>query len=203
VRRRLLSPVLALAAALALGAGCADDVSPGITVGDAKISVDDVLDEVAEWAGNEQSPFELGDGEGESYPMQGVDEVISRRIFSELINQEFEELDLRLAEGSSEEAIAALFQGNTEVADQVLGAFSEEFATSIVEDTARQLAVQAELGEEGFSAWITETLAETTIEVNPRFGRWDPEAQTVVGPEGPVDPVQPGFDVDSLEPSGQ
>jgi len=43
VRRRLLSPVLALAVVLALGAGCADDVSPGIRVRGDKISIDDVL----------------------------------------------------------------------------------------------------------------------------------------------------------------
>jgi hypothetical protein len=205
VPRRLLTPVLAIAAALALGAGCADEVSPGIRVGDAKISVDEVLDEVAEWTGNQATSFfqEPGGPESVTYPMDAVDALIQQRIELELHNQEFEALDLRIDDALRDQALQLLFQGDLSIADQALGGFSEEYATSYVDDIARQIAVQTELGDTAYGAWRVEALSGEDIEVNPRFGSWDPETQTVIGPEGPRDPVQPDPGGELLTPEGQ
>ena len=47
---------------------------------------------------------------------------------------------------------------------------------------ARQIAVQEELGEEGYSAWYLDAYESTDIEVNSRYGRWDPTTRSVAAP---------------------
>lgn len=203
--RRLLTPVLAIAAVLALGAGCADDVSPGVRVGDAKISVDDVLDEVAEWTGNEATSFyqEPGGEAPVTYPMEAVDALVQQRIELELHNQQFEALELRLDDTLREQALQLLFQGDLSIAEQALGGFSDGYAASYVDDIARQIAVQTTLGDAAYAEWRAEALGGDDIEVNPRFGSWSSDTQTVVGPEGPRDPVQPSPGGELLTPEGQ
>ena len=64
--RRLL-PLAALALAVALGAGCAEDVSPAAQVGDTiTISNTDLMDEVETWADSPGmvSGLEMGDPAG-------------------------------------------------------------------------------------------------------------------------------------------
>ena len=46
--------------------------------------------------------------------------------------------------------------------------------------------MELELGEEEYLAWRADAYVAADIEVSPRYGRWDPDAQSVVGPEGPT-----------------
>ncbi|MDP1820078.1 MAG: hypothetical protein Q8K58_09345 [Acidimicrobiales bacterium] len=193
-------PLRALAAAslvVALGAGCADDVSPGVEVGSAKVSIDEVLDEVAEWTGNEATSFHQEPSDAsDTYPMEVVGSLVQQRVELEVHRQHFAELDLQLDDAIRAQALQFLFQGDTSAAEQALGGFSEEYAEEYVDDIARQLAVQTELGQQGYGEWRAEALRTTRIRVNPRFGSWDPVAQAVVGPEGPLDPAAPALETD-------
>ena len=41
----------------------------------------------------------------------------------------------------------------------------------------------------GYARWRSDAYAEADIEVSPRYGEWDAEAQSVVAPEGPTRPT--------------
>jgi hypothetical protein len=198
VPRRLA--LLAIAAlALTITAGCAEDVSPAARIGEIKISDDDLLAEVGEWAGNPQviNPAQLAASPPGTYPQELVGAILGQRITLELHRVEFEELDLELSDELRAQALQVLFGGDQSIADQALGGFSDDFADEYIDDVTRQIAVEAELGEEGYVDWLTATMGEAEIEVSPRYGTWDAEAGTVVPPEGPA---QPAPDVSPLEP---
>jgi hypothetical protein len=50
---------------------------------------------------------------------------------------------------------------------------------------ARQYAVQAKLGQAGYSAWRATAYSSKDIHVSPRYGSWDATSQQVVPPKGP------------------
>lgn len=188
--RRLL-PLVAASLALSLSAGCADDVSPAARIGDIRISDDDLLAEVAEWAGNGAAvdPNQLlGQAPG-TYPQQLVGAILQQRIDLALHAEQFEELGLELTDDLRAEAISALFGADPSVAQEALGGFSEDFADAYLDDITMQIAVESEMGQEAYLAWRTEALTEAEVEISPRYGSWDAEAGTIVGPEGPVQPA--------------
>jgi hypothetical protein len=186
VSRRIV--FLALAAlVLALGAGCAKDVSPAAKVGSTKISDSELIDEVGQWAHN-QAAFDqaqLKDLNPGTYPMELVNVILQQRIDLDLHNQEFDRLELKLTDDARAAAVSSLFQGDTTLAQQALGGFSKSYATTYVDDIARQYAVEQKLGQEGYIAWRNKAYDAADVEVSARYGHWDPKAQAVVAPEGP------------------
>lgn len=187
--RRLLALAVA-ALALVGGAGCADDVSPAVRIGDRKIGNDAFLAEVAEWAGNPEAvdPATLGDRSPGTYPLELVSQLLAQRIDFELHRQEFDVLGLKLDDAMREQALTSIF-GDPSAAEGAFSAFSEEFAQAFTDDVARQLAVQTELGEDSYTEWRTKAFAETAIEVSPRYGTWDPKSAQIIAPKGPIQPV--------------
>jgi hypothetical protein len=183
----LAGPVLALVAV----AGCAEDVSPAARVGDTKISDADLLDEVDEWANNEQAfdTSQLATLNPGTYPMRLVDVILQQRIDLALHEEKFDELGLELDDEMRQQALFVLFQGDLSTAEQALSGFSDDYAEAYVDDIGRQIAVESELGQTGYVAWRNEAYVDADIEVSPRYGRWDPEQQSVVGPEGPIQPA--------------
>jgi hypothetical protein len=190
VPRRLLLLLVVPVLALVAGAGCASDVSPALRVGDRKVSDTDLLEEVDEWAGNEQAfdATQLADLNPGTYPMRLVDAILQQRIDLVLHQQKFEELGLELDDAMRQQGLLVLFQGDLTVAEQALSGFSEDYAREYVDDIGRQIAVEGELGQEEYVAWRNEAYLAADIEVSPRYGRWDPEQQSVVGPDGPTQP---------------
>lgn len=187
--RRLLA--LAVAAFALFGAtGCADDVSPAVRIGDVKIGNDAFLAEVAEWVGNPLAvdPATVADTTPGTYPLELVLQLLQQRIDLELHHQEFEVLGLELDDDMRDQALTVLF-GDPSASEEAFSAFSEEFAQSFTDDVARQIAVENELGEDGYTEWRTKAYAETEIEVSPRYGSWDVASGQVVAPEGPVQPA--------------
>jgi hypothetical protein len=189
VPRRLLALVVTALVALA-GAGCADDVSPALRIGDTKVGNEAFLDEVAEWAKNTplQEQFRLpnpaGAGVG-TFSNSFAGAVMTNRIFFELHNQQFSELDLELSDDARTE-----FRESSEL---LLREFSEEYAAVLVDDVVRQFNVQEAMGAD-YDAWISEALAEGDIEVSPRYGTWDGESGQVTPPQGPIGATtQPAF----------
>jgi hypothetical protein len=184
VPRRLLAPLAALLA-LTIGAGCADDVSPALRVGDATIGNAEFLDELAEWTGNENAvpPEAAVAGAPGAFPGDLTRQLLTQRIDFEVHGQEFEALGLELDAADREAAVQAIFADPTQ-AEESLAPFSDDFADAFIDDVARQLAVQEALGEQ-YETWRQQAFATTTIEVNPRYGTWDAAAGSITPPAGP------------------
>jgi len=195
VPRRFLALVVTALVGL-VGAGCADDVSPALRIGDTKIGNEAFLDEVAEWAGNPVAidPSVLADSSPGTYPLELVRQLLQQRIDFELHNQEFEALGLELDDDLRDGALAALF-GDPSASVEAFSAFSDEFAQQFTDDIARQIAVEQELGPNEYNAWRAEAYAEADIEVSPRYGTWDGESGQVTPPQGPIGSAttQPAF----------
>lgn len=187
--RRLLALAVSVLALLA-SAGCASDVSPAARIGDLKISNDELLDEVAQWVGNPAAvdPATVASTTPGTYPLELVRQLLQQRLDFELHRQEFESLGLEVDEELRTQALTTLF-GDPAAADDAFAAFTEEFTASFVDDVARQIGVQNELGEEGYAAWRTEAYNEADIEINPRYGSWDAATGQIVAPSGPLQPT--------------
>lgn len=186
---RRLFPLAALALVVSLSAGCADDVAPAVRVGDAiEISNDDLLAEVEEWAGSPTLLQQLqvattqGDGEG-SYSTSFVDFLLTNRITFELHNAQFTELGLELTDQELADVRSGLFP-DPAVSQMVFEELSGSYGAQLVADVARQFAV-AQAMADAYQTWRVEALARTDIEVNPRYGSWDPQGASVVPPSGP------------------
>ena len=182
--RRVLPPAVAVLAALA-SAGCADDVSPAARVGDRTITTDELLDEVAEWATNDRTTRseELAATAAPSgYALGPVGGILQERIVLEMVDPVFDDLGLELTEELRQQTLELLV-GDPEQSDAAFEGFSEEYVDRYVDGYAKGLAVQAELGEDAFVDLLQERARD--VEVNPRYGTWDPEQVTIVPPEGP------------------
>ncbi len=190
VSRRPLALLAVLLLAVVASAGCSSDVSPAARIGDVEVSDTDLLDEVDEWAHNEAAfdQAQLAGMNPGTYPMQLVDAILQQRIDLELHAVEFADRGIVLTDDMRQQALLVLFQGDLSIAQQALAGFSETYANDYVDAVARQLAVEDALGQAGYVAWRTEAYSSTDIEVSPRYGRWDRAAQSVVGPDGPVQP---------------
>jgi hypothetical protein len=195
VPRRLLP--LALAALALLGAGCADTVSPAVRVDGEAIGNDELLDEVEQWAGNPtllqavQFPAELVEGDAPgSYSTELVGFVLGSRIGFELHRAEFEARGLELTDEQRTSVRGQLF-GDPAVTEQVFADFSDGYGEQLVDDVARQIALQEELGEEEYPTWAAEAYEGADVEVNPQYGFWDPDEQQVIPPDGPLNRSTP------------
>jgi hypothetical protein len=185
-RRRLL--LVALVVLGGLGAGCADDVAPAASIGDRTITTRQLLDEVAEWAESPTLAEQLGisavHGAGPgSYDMTFVDFLLTNRISFEVHNAQFEALDLVLTDEDQEQVRAGLFPDPAASA-AVFEELSPAYGDELVADVARQFAVSEAMGAE-YDAWRLEALSGGEIEINPKYGSWDPVAGQMVPPEGP------------------
>jgi hypothetical protein len=117
-----------------------------------------------------------------------VDAILQQRIDFELHTLKFEDLDLTLDDALRQQALLQVFSGDLSIADRALAGFSEDYATAYIDDVTRQIAVQASLGNAEYQAWLSSAYIDTDIEVSPRYGRWDADQQSVVGPDGPTTP---------------
>lgn len=192
--RRLL-PLAAVALALSLVGGCADDVSPAATIGDRTITSDQLFAEVDEWASSPTllDALETGSVEGAgsgTYATAFVDFVLSNRIRFELHNEEFLTQGLTLTPDDIEAVRAGLLD-DPATTETALAELSPEYRDQLLSDVARQFAVSQALAE-GYAQWRTEAFA-AAIAIDPRFGSWDPTGGSVVPPSGPRPAPTPAF----------
>jgi hypothetical protein len=185
---RRLRLLVALVLLGGLSAGCADDVSPAATIGDRTITTRQLLDEVAEWAESPTLAEQLGisavHGAGEgSYDMTFVGFLLTNRISFEVHNAQFDALDLELTDEEKEQVRAGLFPDPAASA-AVFEELSPDYGEKLVADVARQFAVSEAMGEE-YEAWRLDALGGGDIEINPKYGSWDPVAGQLAPPEGP------------------
>lgn len=194
---RRFASLAAVVVAVAVAGGCADDVSPAVDLGERSISFEQLFAEIDEWAGSPTLLEQLqageirGEGAG-TYSTGFVDFVLSNRIAFELHNQQFEALGLELSDEDVEAVRQGLFAdpGTTE---QVLGELSADYADRLLADVARQFAVSQAMAD-GYDQWLGEAYA-SDIEIDPRFGTWDPTTGVVSPPSGPRPPATDAFPV--------
>jgi hypothetical protein len=189
LRRLLLLPAAALV--LVLSTGCAADVAPAVTIDGDKVSDKDFLDEVSQWAHNPAAyPAErLAEHNPGTYPMQLVSAILGQRIDLALSHDEFVRQGLEVTDEIRQQAVALLFQGDMQTAEQALAGFSAEYREQYVEEISEQLALQDELGEAGYSEWRDRAYLESDVEISPRYGTWDGTNGSVTPPEGPTQPA--------------
>ena len=190
--RRLLALVVG-ALVLVVGSGCADDVAPAVTIDGVKVSDRDFLDEVDEWANNPSAypPERLAEHNPGTYPMSLVTAILGQRIDLSLSHQEFERRGLELTDDLRQQALAILFNGDLQAAQQALSGFSDDYRDRYLDEISEQLAVQADLGEDGYAQWRDQAYLEADVDVSPRYGTWDGSSGAVTPPEGPVQPAAP------------
>jgi hypothetical protein len=188
VLRRSLALLTALTALL-LASGCADDVSPAARVGDVTVGNDALLHEVSEWAGNQAMIGQTqatASGPG-TYEMEFVRQLLQQRITLEVHRREFDKLGLQLDDSLRQQA-HDVFVDPANPADP-FEAFSEDYAAELIDAVARAIAVQTELGDDGYSEWRSTDYLKVPVEVSPRYGTWDAGTSQIVAPSGPVQPL--------------
>ena len=185
--RRLL-PLALVVLVLGVGSGCATAVSPAARVGSTDISDKQLADEVAQWAHNSAAfdKTQLAALNPGTYPMSLVTVILQQRIDLDLTNAAFASLHLSISDQDRTAALAALFRGDSTLAQQALGGFSKAYATTYVDDITRQYSVENHYGQQGYTAWRSAAYRAAHVEVSPRYGTWDAGTQTIVAPKGPL-----------------
>lgn len=179
--------LIALVLVVVLSAGCANDGAVALRVGDKEIGISEFQDELADWAASPTLVSQVGvsssaGGAPGSYSTAFANAIINLRVGFEIHNQEFEELGLELGDGDVEALRATIFE-DPQIAATVFGEISDSFVNHLLSDIARQSAVVEALGE-GYDAWAAESFATTAVDINPRYGHWDPQG-------GALPPVAP------------
>ncbi|MFP3901520.1 MAG: hypothetical protein ACLFXM_11750 [Acidimicrobiia bacterium] len=197
--KQRLAAIGALAVVATLAAGCADQ-SAALRVGGDTYSDDDLRDELDAYAGNDALWGEAGGqsvdairGELESsYDQQFVSQILQQRVSFMLGERIFDDEGLELTDDrreSAQEVLEQQFGG-------ALEGFPDSYRERFVEDVARMIALEDELGPEGLNAALIRAAGSTNIDVSSHYGRWDGERNTVVPPEGPAPPP-----IDAADPT--
>jgi hypothetical protein len=188
--KRPLVLIAALAALLAVvAAGCAPDDQAALTVGGEEVlTIGDLQAQLDELAADEDFLTNSdGRGQGEGTLNAGFTAaVLSNHVLNALIAADL------AAEGVevTDEDVAA---GTDLLAQQVGGdieVIPASYRQTLVELFAGFTALSGALGGEAAAQERAGALlAEAEVEVARRYGRWDPETDSVEPPEGPVTPT--------------
>ncbi len=189
--KRLL-PLLLLVATLVLSGGCSSSSTAAVTVNGVSYSQADLKDELEqlapafiEFGGSDPSTVN-GAGPG-SYTSEFTLSLLNQRVQTMLFQAEQQKRGLEITEEARATAREVFF-GSAEVADTVIATLSSEFAERFVDDIAAGIVLQTDIGEDQFQTWIADAMGTVDVEVNPRFGTWEPDQQTIVPPEGALHP---------------
>ncbi|HEX6237648.1 MAG TPA: hypothetical protein VFZ68_10670 [Acidimicrobiales bacterium] len=169
----------------AVTAGCADQ-SAALRVGDDTYSDDDLRDELDAYAANDalwggaggQSVDAIRGELVSSYDQQFVSQILQQRVSFMLGERIFDDEGLELTEDQRQAARGEL--------GGALGGFPDSYRDGLVDDVARLVALEEELGPEGLNAALVRAADDADIEVSSHYGRWDGERNTVVPPDGPA-----------------
>jgi hypothetical protein len=188
VPRRLLLSAAGIALTIALaGAGCADETSPAVQVGDTTITHDELMTELEEWSGNTATQASQAlpqSGTPHGYAAAPASQLIGERILLALFEEEFVDRGLEVTD--EDRANAYVLMGiDPSQEEQILGGFSDAYRAEYLERWAKVAAVQAETGsEEELRALIDERSKD--VELSSRYGTWDQAGFAVTPPSGPV-----------------
>jgi hypothetical protein len=186
--------LLLLVVALLGTSACSKTDNPAVEVNGRAYSDADFVEELDQLAGNEVLLKEFGidasqlRGKGKgTYSPDFADSILSQRVQYLLFEGEREKRGVKISAADRTQAKQIAFS-QPDSADQVLAGFSKAFAKRYIDDIAGALALQADIGEDQFTAWISTSVDSANVKVNPRYGRWDKDARAVVPPDGPKPP---------------
>jgi hypothetical protein len=193
VPKRLL-PLVLLVTTIVLSGGCSDSSTAAVTVNGVSYSQADLAEELEqlapafiEFGGSDPSTVN-GAGPG-SYTSEFTLSLLNQRVQTMLFQQEQRNRGLEITDEDRAAAREAFF-GSAEVADTVIATLSKGFAERFVDDIAAGIVVQTAVGEDQFQIWMADVMGTAEVKVNPRFGSWDADQQTIVAPEGAKHPGQ-------------
>lgn len=192
LNRRLASLLAAVTVAGLAATGCSEQ-SAAIRVDDTTVSRGDFEDELDFFYANDDvrtfvfgqiSQDELQGELRDSYTQEFVAAVAGLRVQFIVARDVFDDEGLELADeerARAEELIAAQVPEGVD-------AIPRDRRSAFVDDVATFTTLQAELGEEGFGAAMTEAFRAADITVRTQYGSWDPDQLAVVPPPGPASP---------------
>jgi hypothetical protein len=191
VPKRLI-PLLLLIGTLLLSGACSSSSTAALTVNGTSYSQADLKEELEQLApafiefGG--SPAETVNGAGPgSYTSEFTLSLLNQRVQALVFQAERQKRGLEITDADRATAREVFF-GSADVADTVIATFSPGFTERFIDDIASGIVVQNDIGEEEFQVWLADAMSTVDVEVNPRFGTWDPDQQTIVPPEGAVHP---------------
>jgi hypothetical protein len=184
--KRLL--VLAAACLLPLALlGCAPGDDAALTVnGDEVLTVGELQDQLDGIGADEDfmTTFDARGAGSETLTAGFVTSVLSNHVLTNLLEAELEAQDVEVTEediSTGTEQLAGAVGGPVET---VPAGYRE----TLIDLFSYATALKGSLGgdEQALQDRITELLADADVEVDQRYGSWDPETSSVVAPEGPV-----------------
>lgn len=192
---RRLAVVVAALAATACALTSAGDPTTAATVGDRRIPAAEI-DENLESIRNSDAFRQQAQGDASgTFVLDAQTQLATAFVRSEILALVAEREGLTISEDEVEQARDELVRqlGGEEAFDQRLAeqGLSESFLLQQLRDQQTQAALQSQLGEEAQLAdFIRTELEDVDIEVNPRYGQWDPASLSVTS----FDPLAPTGD---------
>lgn len=188
---------LAVVAVALMTAACAltntGDPSVAATVGDRNIPAARIDQNLAAIRDSEQFQQQAqGDLSG-SFALDAQTQLVTAAVRSEILRVvaegegvEVTDADVADARDQLVEQLGGEEEFQNRLAEQGV---SEDFVLRQLRDREIQTALQEELGaDEDLGAFVQDEIADVPIEVNPRYGEWDPATLAVT----PLQPVAQG-----------
>lgn len=208
MRRRLARLVPAIAALAVALVACGDVGDPGVaaTVNGEAIPRSLLEDRWETVASNSQVAQQLQRDTTGQLRGRVQAQILTELIASTLVRQGAAELGVELddADVAAQRERLAQQVGGEDALQQAIArqGLSEDDVRRLLRDRAYRRAITAELvgggeaagqrGSQAFTRWLTQRRDRAEIDVNPEFGRWDPDAGAVVAEVADADAATSG-----------
>lgn len=165
------------------------DPSVAATVGDRSVPAAQIDERLATIRDSEQFQQQAqGDLSG-SFALDAQTQLVTGAVRSEILRVVAEQEGIEVTDAEVDEARDDLVEqlgGEEEFRDRLAQqGVSEDFVLEQLRDQQLQTALQEEVGADGdLGAFVQGEIADVPIEVNPRYGEWDPDTLSVT-------PLQP------------
>lgn len=200
--RRVATLVVLVLATAACALTNTGDPSVAATVGDRSVPAEQIDESLATIRDSEQFQQQAqGDLSG-SFALDAQTQLVTGAVRSQILRVVAEQEGIEVSDADVEQARDDLVEqlgGEDEfrsrLADQGV---SEDFVVSQLRDQQIQMALQEELGaDEDLGAFVQGEIADVPIEVNPRYGEWDPDTLAVT----PLQPLAQAAPQDGASPA--
>lgn len=199
--RRVVVVVVALATA-ACALTNTGDPSVAATVGDRSIPAAQIDENLAAIRDSEQFRQQAqGDLSG-NFALDAQTQLVTGAIRSEILRVVAEREGIEVADAEVADARDELVEqlgGEEEYRSRLAQqGVSEDFVFEQLRDQELQTALQEQLGADAdLGAFVRDEIADVPIEVNPRYGEWDPETLAVT----PLQPLAQAAPQDGASPA--
>jgi hypothetical protein len=178
------------------------DPSMAATVGDRSIPAAQIDENLAAIRDSEQFRQQAqGDLSG-NFALDAQTQLVTGAIRSEILRVVAEREGIEVADAEVADARDGLVEqlgGEEEYRSRLAQqGVSEDFVIEQLRDQEIQTALQEQLGADAdLGAFVRDEIADVPIEVNPRYGEWDPETLAVT----PLQPLAQAAPEDGASPA--